>query len=260
MEVGRQGAWSTARADGADRCAPRHEGVHRGSVRAGGGASRRTTTSTRRCRSPTTPATDLQAAIFTNELDVALRAARTLDFGGVLVNEVPTWRTDQMPYGGLRDSGNTREGPAYAVREMTEERLIVIQADVIDPDQPPRWWTVDEANAALASHRRASSNRPRRQPRSWPTAPRRSRARRGATATPRPVTRRRSSTTPWRSSKPKESCCATSGKALVDFPAAGAERARLLAVLVGRRARRSRWWHWPEDGFAGRTPLSAPPA
>ena len=69
----------------------------------------------------------LQAAIFTNDLDVALRAARVLDFGGVLVNEVPTWRTDQMPYGGLRDSGNTREGPAYAVREMTEERLIVIQ-------------------------------------------------------------------------------------------------------------------------------------
>jgi acyl-CoA reductase-like NAD-dependent aldehyde dehydrogenase len=70
----------------------------------------------------------LQAAIFTNELDVALRAARALDFGGVLVNEVPTWRTDQMPYGGLRDSGNTREGPKYAVREMTEERLIVVQA------------------------------------------------------------------------------------------------------------------------------------
>ena len=69
----------------------------------------------------------LQAAIFTNELDIALRAARTLDFGGVMINEVPTWRTDQMPYGGVRDSGNTREGPAYAVREMTEERLIVIQ-------------------------------------------------------------------------------------------------------------------------------------
>ena len=50
-----------------------------------------------------------------------------LDFGGVLVNEVPTWRTDQMPYGGVRDSGNTREGPAYAVREMTETRLVVVQ-------------------------------------------------------------------------------------------------------------------------------------
>ena len=68
----------------------------------------------------------LQAAIFTNDLSVALRAARELDFGGVLVNEVPTYRADQMPYGGRRDSGNTREGPRYAVHEMTESRLIVL--------------------------------------------------------------------------------------------------------------------------------------
>ena len=68
----------------------------------------------------------LQAAVFTSDLAKAFAAARTLDFGGVLVNEVPTWRADQMPYGGLRDSGNTREGPAYAVREMTETRLVVI--------------------------------------------------------------------------------------------------------------------------------------
>ena len=54
-------------------------------------------------------------------------AARALDFGGVLVNEVPTCRADQMPYGGVRDSGNTREGPHYAVREMTEPRLVVLQ-------------------------------------------------------------------------------------------------------------------------------------
>jgi acyl-CoA reductase-like NAD-dependent aldehyde dehydrogenase len=70
----------------------------------------------------------LQAGIFTADLDTAMKAARRLDFGGVLINEVPTWRADQMPYGGLRDSGNTREGPAYAVREMTEERLIVIHS------------------------------------------------------------------------------------------------------------------------------------
>ena len=70
----------------------------------------------------------LQAAIFTADLATALRAARELDFGGVLVNEVPTWRADPMPYGGLRDSGNTREGPKYAVHEMTETRLVVIQA------------------------------------------------------------------------------------------------------------------------------------
>jgi acyl-CoA reductase-like NAD-dependent aldehyde dehydrogenase len=70
----------------------------------------------------------LQAAVFTSNLATALTAARVLDFGGVLVNEVPTWRADHMPYGGLRDSGNTREGPAYAAREMTEERLVVLQA------------------------------------------------------------------------------------------------------------------------------------
>jgi acyl-CoA reductase-like NAD-dependent aldehyde dehydrogenase len=70
----------------------------------------------------------LQAAIFTSDLGKAMQAARTLDFGGVLVNEVPTWRADQMPYGGVRDSGNTREGPAYTVREMTETRLVVITA------------------------------------------------------------------------------------------------------------------------------------
>jgi acyl-CoA reductase-like NAD-dependent aldehyde dehydrogenase len=68
----------------------------------------------------------LHAAIFTKDLAVALRAARELDFGGVLVNEVPTFRADQMPYGGRRDSGNTREGPHYAVAEMTESRLVVI--------------------------------------------------------------------------------------------------------------------------------------
>jgi len=70
----------------------------------------------------------LQAGIYTSNLATALRAARQLHFGAVLVNEVPTWRADQMPYGGVRSSGNTREGPAAAVREMTEERLVVIKA------------------------------------------------------------------------------------------------------------------------------------
>jgi acyl-CoA reductase-like NAD-dependent aldehyde dehydrogenase len=69
----------------------------------------------------------LQAAIFTSDFGAAMRAIHELDFGGVLVNEVPTYRTDQMPYGGLRDSGNTREGPRYAVEEMTEPRLVVLQ-------------------------------------------------------------------------------------------------------------------------------------
>ena len=69
----------------------------------------------------------LQAGIFTADVRRALDAAQRLDFGGVTVNEAPTFRADQMPYGGVKDSGTTREGPAYAVREMTEERLVVLQ-------------------------------------------------------------------------------------------------------------------------------------
>jgi acyl-CoA reductase-like NAD-dependent aldehyde dehydrogenase len=69
----------------------------------------------------------LQAGVFTRRIDVAMRVARELDFGGVTINEAPTFRADQMPYGGVKASGNTREGPHYAVREMTEERLVVLQ-------------------------------------------------------------------------------------------------------------------------------------
>jgi acyl-CoA reductase-like NAD-dependent aldehyde dehydrogenase len=68
----------------------------------------------------------LQAGIFTSDIRAALRAARELEFGGVTVNEAPTFRADQMPYGGVKASGNTREGPMYAVRELTEDRLVVI--------------------------------------------------------------------------------------------------------------------------------------
>ena len=69
----------------------------------------------------------LQAAIFTSDIKTALRAARELEFGGVTVNEAPTFRADQMPYGGVKASGNTKEGPAWTVREMTEERLVILQ-------------------------------------------------------------------------------------------------------------------------------------
>ena len=69
----------------------------------------------------------LQAGIFTENVRTALRAAEELEFGGVTVNEAPTFRADQMPYGGVKDSGNTREGPAYSVRELTEERVVVFQ-------------------------------------------------------------------------------------------------------------------------------------
>lgn len=68
----------------------------------------------------------LQAGIFTARADAALAWARRLDFGGVLINETPTFRADQMPYGGVKDSGNTREGPHFAVRSMTEQKLILV--------------------------------------------------------------------------------------------------------------------------------------
>ncbi len=68
----------------------------------------------------------LQAGIFTADIRAAMRAAHELEFGGVIVNEAPTFRADQMPYGGVKDSGNTREGPPYAVHELTEQRLVVI--------------------------------------------------------------------------------------------------------------------------------------
>ncbi len=67
----------------------------------------------------------LQAGIFTTDIRTALRAAQELEFGGVIVNEAPTFRADQMPYGGVKDSGNTREGPAYSVKEFTEQRVVV---------------------------------------------------------------------------------------------------------------------------------------
>src|SRR6478672_4458869 len=70
----------------------------------------------------------LQAGVFTGSIATALAAAEALDFGGVTVNEAPTFRADQMPYGGVKGSGNTKEGPAYTIREMTEERLVVLQA------------------------------------------------------------------------------------------------------------------------------------
>ena len=69
----------------------------------------------------------LQAGVFTRDVGRSIEAANTLEFGGVLINEVPTFRADQMPYGGVKDSGNTREGPAFAVQELTEERFVTLQ-------------------------------------------------------------------------------------------------------------------------------------
>lgn len=66
----------------------------------------------------------LQAGIFTNDLPRAFSAAKKLQFGGVMINDVPTFRMDHMPYGGAKHSGLGREGPRYAMEEMTELKLI----------------------------------------------------------------------------------------------------------------------------------------
>lgn len=68
----------------------------------------------------------LQAGVFTADLEHTMTAFDTLDVGGVMINEVPTWRIDHMPYGGVKDSGLGREGPKYTIEEMTEPRLMVI--------------------------------------------------------------------------------------------------------------------------------------
>ena len=69
----------------------------------------------------------LQAGVFTRDLERALRAFETLEVGGVVVNDVPTFRMDHMPYGGVKDSGLGREGPRYAIEEMTELKLLVVK-------------------------------------------------------------------------------------------------------------------------------------
>ncbi|MDQ0214964.1 acyl-CoA reductase-like NAD-dependent aldehyde dehydrogenase [Oikeobacillus pervagus] len=67
----------------------------------------------------------LQAGIYTNNVHVALQAAEELHVGGVMINDIPTYRVDQMPYGGVKESGFGREGIKYAVEEMTEMKLVV---------------------------------------------------------------------------------------------------------------------------------------
>jgi len=67
----------------------------------------------------------LQCGIFTRSIGVGFSAVRSLKVGGVIINGTSTWRTDQMPYGGVGASGIGREGPRYAIRDMTEQRLVV---------------------------------------------------------------------------------------------------------------------------------------
>ncbi|MBN8251838.1 aldehyde dehydrogenase family protein [Priestia flexa] len=68
----------------------------------------------------------LQAGLFTNDLSFAMKAAREIEVGGLIVNDASAYRVDHMPYGGVKNSGSGKEGPKYAIEEMTEERIIVL--------------------------------------------------------------------------------------------------------------------------------------
>jgi acyl-CoA reductase-like NAD-dependent aldehyde dehydrogenase len=72
----------------------------------------------------------LQAGVFTNDIHDAMKAWDRLDVGGVVIGDVPSWRVDHMPYGGVKDSGLGREGVRYAIEDMTELRLLVIRDPV----------------------------------------------------------------------------------------------------------------------------------
>lgn len=69
----------------------------------------------------------LQAGIFTRDLYKAHAAWDRLEVGGVVIGDVPSWRVDHMPYGGVKDSGLGREGIKFAIEDMTEVRLMVIR-------------------------------------------------------------------------------------------------------------------------------------
>ena len=69
----------------------------------------------------------LQAGVFTNDLRRAMRAWDELEQGGVIVNDVPSFRVDNMPYGGAKSSGIGREGVRYAIEDMSDVRLMVIR-------------------------------------------------------------------------------------------------------------------------------------
>ena len=70
----------------------------------------------------------LSAGLFTQDIDAALRFAKEVDAGNLHINWGPAWRADLIPYGGLKESGYGKEGPKYAVQEMTELKTVIIHS------------------------------------------------------------------------------------------------------------------------------------
>ncbi|MFT6180110.1 MAG: acyl-CoA reductase-like NAD-dependent aldehyde dehydrogenase, partial [Akkermansiaceae bacterium] len=69
----------------------------------------------------------IHAGVFTPRIEHAFRAWDELEVGGVLINEIPSWRVDNLPYGGVKDSGLGREGIRYAIEDMTEIRALIFR-------------------------------------------------------------------------------------------------------------------------------------
>ncbi len=72
----------------------------------------------------------LQAGVFTTNLDLAFQAYNDIEAGAVIINDIPTFRIDSMPYGGMKQSGIGREGPRYAIEEMTELKMMVLHQKI----------------------------------------------------------------------------------------------------------------------------------
>ena len=103
----------------------------------------------------TTRCFGLQTGVFTNDLAGAWRAFAELEVGGVIVNDVPTYRIDHMPYGGVKDSGLGREGLRWAIEDMTEIRIMVLAQPALT-----RATARDPSRATRRASRRAG--------RAWP--------------------------------------------------------------------------------------------
>ena len=73
----------------------------------------------------------LQAGLFTQDVSTLFKAFRNLEVGALLHNDTPTWRVDQMPYGGIKDSGLGREGPVESMRDYTDSRMLALRWDTI---------------------------------------------------------------------------------------------------------------------------------
>ena len=123
----RQARRRDARGDPARGRRPATQAQSRGGVRAGRLPDPASPTSTRRSTSVNDSKFGLQAGIFTRDLFQMFDAWDRLEVGGVVINDVPSYRVDNMPYGGVKDSGLGREGIRFAMEDMTEIRNLVIR-------------------------------------------------------------------------------------------------------------------------------------